>query len=300
MFKKTLKKNLLILFTFFTIINSAISQNNYEFFGAIKLNGNDKTLITYRLVFEENEGKIKGYSVTDLDGNHETKNLIEGTYDKKEKLFSFKEKDILYTKSKFDESSFCFVNFSGKVKLVENTSKVEGDFKGLYKNNTKCIDGTVTLIGSNKIYNLANKVNKKIQKSKKVDAKTKEQVNPIAILDSLKINKLSSNQNLNVFWNSKKFKMDIFDSEKEDGDIINVYHNNVLILSKYKVLKTKKSIDIVLSSSTNEFVIEALNDGLIAPNTAKIILYDDKRTIELLSKLNKNEKASITIIKKEP
>lgn len=300
MFKKTLKKNLLILFTFFTIINSAISQNNYEFFGAIKLNGNDKTLITYRLVFEENEGKIKGYSVTDLDGNHETKNLIEGTYDKKEKLFSFKEKDILYTKSKFDESSFCFVNFSGKVKLVENTSKVEGDFKGLYKNNTKCIDGTVTLIGSNKIYNLANKVNKKIQKSKKVDAKTKEQVNPIAILDSLKINKLSSNQNLNVFWNSKKFKMDIFDSEKENGDIINVYHNNVLILSKYKVLKTKKSIDIVLSSSTNEFVIEALNDGLIAPNTAKIILYDDKRTIELLSKLNKNEKASITIIKKEP
>ena len=158
----------------------------------------------------------------------------------------------------------------------------------------------MTLIGSNKIYNLANKVNKKIQKSKKVDAKTKEQVNPIAILDSLKINKLSSNQNLNVFWNSKKFKMDIFDSEKEDGDIINLYHNNVLILSKYKVLKAKKSIDIILDSSTNEFVIEALNDGLIAPNTAKIILYDDKRTIELLSKLNKNEKASITIIKKEP
>ena len=300
MFKKTLKKNLLILLTLFMLNLSAVSQNNYEFFGAIKLNGNDKTLITYRLVFEENNGKIKGYSVTDLDGSHETKNLIEGTYDKKEKIFSFKEKDILYTKSKFDESSFCFVNFSGKVKLVENTSKVEGNFKGLYKNNTKCIDGTVTLIGSNKIYNLANKVNKKIQKSKKVDAKTKEQVNPIAILDSLKINKLSSNQNLNVFWNSKKFKMDIFDSEKEDGDIINLYHNNVLILSKYKVLKAKKSIDIILDSSTNEFVIEALNDGLIAPNTAKIILYDDKRTIELLSKLNKNEKASITIIKKEP
>lgn len=300
MFKKSLKKNLLILLTFFLFNLTVVSQNNYEFFGAIKLNGNDKTLITYRLVFEENNGIIKGYSVTDLDGNHETKNLIEGTYDKKEKLFSFKEKDILYTKSKFDESSFCFVNFSGKVKLVENTSKVEGNFKGLYKNNTKCIDGTVTLVGSNRIYNLANKVNKKIQKSKKVDAKTKEQVNPIAILDSLKINKLVSNQNLNVFWNSKKFKMDIFDSEKEDGDIINVYHNNVLILSKYKVLKTKKSIEIILESPTNEFVIEALNDGLIAPNTAKIILYDDKRTIELLSKLNKNEKASITVIKKEP
>ena len=72
MFKKTLKKNLLILLTLFMLNLSAVSQNNYEFFGAIKLNGNDKTLITYRLVFEENNGKIKGYSVTDLDGSHET------------------------------------------------------------------------------------------------------------------------------------------------------------------------------------------------------------------------------------
>lgn len=299
MFKKSLKKNLLILLTFFLYNLTVVSQNNYEFFGAIKLNGNDKTLITYRLVFEENNGKIKGYSVTDLDGNHETKNLIEGTYDKKEKLFSFKEKDILYTKSEFDESSFCFVNFSGKVKLVENTSKVEGNFKGLYRNNTKCIDGTVTLVGSNKIYNLANKVNKKIQKSKKVDAKTKEQVNPIAILDSLKINKLNVNQNLNVFWNSKKFKMEIFDAGKEDGDIVNVYQNNKLILSKYKVSNSKKTISLVLEGDKNEFKIEAINEGTITPNTAKIILFDDTRTFELMSNLKKDEKATITILKKE-
>lgn len=300
MFKKSLKKNLLILFSIFIFNQTVVSQSNYEFFGAIKLNGNDKTLITYRLVFEENNGIIKGYSVTDLDGNHETKNLIEGTYDKKEKIFSFKEKDILYTKSKFDESSFCFVNFSGKVKLVENTSKVEGNFKGLYKNNTKCIDGTVALVGSNKIYNLANKVNKKIQKSKKVDTKTKEQVNPIAILDSLKINKLTSNQNLNVFWSSKSFKMEIFDAGKEDGDLINIYQNDKLIVSKYKVLKTKKIINIDLESEKNEFRIEALNEGTISPNTAKIILIDNDRTFELMSTLKKNEKATITIIKKEP
>ena len=158
-------KNVKYFLTLFTLLTlTSYSQINYEFYGALKLNGNDKTIITYRLVFTEQNGKISGYSVTDLDGAHETKNSISGTYDKSKKQFSFQERDILYTKSKFDENSFCFVNFSGKIKLVENTSKLEGDFKGLFNNKTKCIDGTIALIGSNKIYNLVNKVNKNIQK----------------------------------------------------------------------------------------------------------------------------------------
>ena len=97
---KFLTKSALI-FLFFPYI--LLSQNKYEFLGAVKLNGNDKTLITYRLVFEEKNGVINGYSVTDLDGIHETKNTISGTYDKKTKLLTFQENDILYTKSKFSQ-----------------------------------------------------------------------------------------------------------------------------------------------------------------------------------------------------
>lgn len=278
----------------------ASSQNSYEFFGAIKLNGDDATVISYRLFFEELNGKINGYSVTDLDGAHETKNVITGTYNKKEKLFTFKENEILYTKSQFSENSFCFVNFSGKVKLIENTSKLIGDFKGLYKNKNKCIDGTITLIGSNKIYNLVNKVNKKIQKSKKIDIETKEKNNPIKLLDDLKINKLSKDQNLNVFWETKTITIEIFDSGKEDGDIVNLYNGSKIILSNYKVTNKKKTITIELDSTNKtEFVIEAINEGTITPNTSKIILIDKNRTFELMSNLNKKDKASITFIKKD-
>ena len=182
-----MKVHKIFIFFFLLISLYGLGQNSYEFFGAIKLNGSEKTIITYRIVFEENKGIISGFSVTDLDGSHETKNTIKGTYDKKTKFFSFQEKDILYTKSKYAQSSFCFVNFSGKVKLVDNTSKLEGTFNGLYKNKTKCIDGTITLIGSNKIYNFANRINKKIQESKKVDDATKQKVNPIKAIDSLKL-----------------------------------------------------------------------------------------------------------------
>lgn len=292
-------KNIKSFLTLFVLLSlTSYSQVNYEFYGALKLNGNDKTIITYRLVFTEQNGKISGYSVTDLDGVHETKNSISGTYDKSKKLFTFQEKEILYTKSKFDENSFCFVNFSGKVKLVENTSKLEGAFKGLFNNKTKCIDGTMTLIGSNKIYNLVNKVNKKIQKSKKIDAKTKRESNPIKLIDSLKINKLSKNQNLNVFWESNAVRLDIWDNGQEDGDIIHVYQNNKLILSEYTVTNKKKTITIQLQGKNDVFKIVALNEGKIKPNTAKLELHDKSRSFELLATLNKDEEASITIIKK--
>lgn len=292
-------KNVKYFLTLFTLLTlTSYAQINYEFYGALKLNGNDKTIITYRLVFTEQNGKINGYSVTDLDGAHETKNSISGTYEKSKKQFSFQERDILYTKSKFDENSFCFVNFSGKIKLVENTSKLEGSFKGLFNNKTKCIDGTIALIGSNKIYNLVNKVNKKIQKSKKIDAKTKEKSNPIKILDSLKINKLSKDQNLNVFWESNTVELDIWDNGQEDGDIINVFHNNKLILTSYTVTNKKKTINITLLGKNDTFKIVAINEGKIKPNTAKLELHDKNRSFELLATLNKDETASITIIKK--
>lgn len=292
-------KNIIFFLIFFGLFSlTSYSQVNYEFYGALKLNGNDKTLITYRLVFTEQNGKISGYSVTDLDGAHETKNVISGTYDKSKKQFSFQEREILYTKSKFDENSFCFVNFTGKVKLVENTSKLEGAFKGLFNNKTKCIDGTMTLIGSNKIYNLVNKVNKKIQKSKKIDTKTKEESNPIKLIDSLKINKLSKNQNLNVFWETNTLRLDIWDNGQEDGDIIHVYQNNNLLLSEYTVTNKKKSITIQLQGKNDIFKIVAVNEGKIKPNTVKLELHDKNRSFELLATLNKDEETSITIIKK--
>lgn len=289
-------KNFLTLFILLSI--TSYSQTNYEFYGALKLNRNDNTIITYRLVFTENNGKINGYSVTDLDGVHETKNSISGSYDESKKLFSFQEKEILYTKSKFDENSFCFVNFSGKVKLVENTSKLEGNFKGFYNNKTKCIDGSIVLIGSNKIYSIVSRVNNKIQKSKKIDQKTKETSNPVKLLDSLKINKLTKEQNLNVFWESNILKLDIWDNGQEDGDIINLFHNDKLILSGYAVTNKKKTLDISLMGKNDVFKIVAINEGKIKPNTAKLELHDANRSFELLATLNKDENASITIVRK--
>lgn len=295
----SINKNVIFFLVVLLFSNTIFSQNYYEFFGILKLNNDVKKMITYRINFEEKNGIINGYSITDLDGNHETKNLITGTYNSKNKEFSFHESDILYTKSTYSQNVFCFVNFTGKIKLINKNSKLDGDFKGMFKNKETCINGSLSLIGSEKIYEKMNKLSNKIEKSKKIDEKTKSEVNPIKVIDDLKVNKLTKDQNMNVFWESEKVKIEIFDAGKEDGDIINLYNGSKVVLSNYKVTKEKKVITLDINSNNLEIKFEAISEGTIAPNTAKIILIDKNRTFELMTNLNKSDKASITFIKKD-
>jgi hypothetical protein len=291
-----MKKFLIIFLLFLTQFSTA--QDQYEFLGVLRLNGDKTEVISYRLVFVENKGVISGYSITDLYGQHETKNAIEGTFNKSKNTIKFRESDILYTKSTIGPESFCYVNFEGKVNIDKTNAKIDGDFKGLFENKKKCIDGNLTLVSLKKIEKTVNLVAKKMEKSKKVDNETKEKFNPLKMLDSLKINKLSKDENLNVFWKGTKLKLQIWDSGQEDEDIINLYHNDKLLLKNYTLVNKKLEIDIVLNAKENIFRIIAVNEGLIAPNTAQILLIDEMRVFELMSNLKKGESSTISIIKK--
>lgn len=290
-------KKFQIIFLLF-LIQLSTAQEQYEFLGVLRLNGNKTEVISYRLVFVENKGVISGYSITDLYGQHETKNAIEGTFNKSKNTIQFRESDILYTKSTIGPESFCYINFEGKVNIDKTNAKIDGDFKGLFENKKKCIDGNLTLVSLKKIEKTVNIVAKKMEKSKKVDNETKEKFNPIKMLDSLKIHKLSKDENLNVFWKGSKLKLQIWDSGQEDEDIIHLYHNDKLLLKNYTLVNKKLELDIELSPKENIFRIIAVNEGNIAPNTAQILLIDEKRVFELMSNLKKGESSTISIVKK--
>ncbi len=287
-------------FILFFIFSSPVilKSQAYEFFGVIKLNGKNESAIAYKLVFNDVNGKISGYSVTDMTGEHETKNLIEGTYDSEKKYLSFKEKNIVYTKSPISDDLFCFVRFEGKIKLDTKKPKITGKFRGLFKNNTKCIDGTIELISSLTVQSFLNKANKRIQKSKELDEQTKQQYNPIQIFDSLQTNQLTTSQNLNIFNTSEKVSLEIWDNSVEDGDIINLSHNGKIILQDFEVTKVKKKIELTLDPAQNVFTIEAVNEGSQSPNTAMIMLEGDK-SIQFQSNLKQGQTATVTIIKEK-
>ena len=85
--------------------------------------------------------------------------------------------------------------------------------------------------------------------------------------------------------------------ENEDGDKINLYQDDRIILSDYTILNTKKRIPLFLSKGNHIFKIEALNQGDKGLNTVTIKIVDGERTFDLKTSLKSNEKASITFLK---
>ena len=117
------------------------------------------------------------------------------------------------------------------------------------------------------------------------------------MLDSLKVNNLIKDQNLNVFTKFNVLELEIWDAKKEDGDVINLFNNDKLILSNFIIVNKRKKIIVNLDNGKNVFRIVAVSEGEMKPNTAMIQLVDKERTFELMSNLKKGESASITIIK---
>ena len=118
-------------------------------------------------------------------------------------------------------------------------------------------------------------------------------------MDSLKVNNLIKDQNLTVFTKFNTMELILWDSEVEDGDIINVYNNDVLVLKEYHLVNKKKKIIVNIEKGKNVFKIEAVSEGDLKPNTTTIQLIDSDRTFDLVSSLKKAENASITIMKQE-
>jgi hypothetical protein len=288
-------KNLIVIF-FLLLTNVIFSQENYDFVGVIQLP--DNSIISYRVFFTEIKGDINGFSVTDLQGDHETKSIISGKIDKENDKLTFKESEIIYTKSDELTSDFCFIHFNGKLKLNHSKALIEGSFKGLYNDGVKCTNGSIKLVGEDALYKKVNKLSKKINKTNRISDSIKSSFSPVKMINDLKMNTLKSNNNINVYTTSENYSIKLWDAGKEDGDKIFLYLNGKILMSKYEVVKQVKEIDIKLVKGVNVLKIVAYNNGLIAPNTAKIVITDGVLKHDLSTNLSKGEFAKITIIRK--
>jgi len=271
------------------------AQNtSYEYFGAIKLN--DTSVITYNLNFKEEKGSIKGYSITDLGGEHETRSLIFGEYNQEEKELSFRETAIVYTKSTFAHEDFCHINFTTKnYKLGDK--KIGGKFIGLFSDNTRCIDGEILLNESGKIEQRITKVTKKINRIKRIPDSIKQRADVNKLMDSLKMNILRNGKTLNLFSKHEKITISIYDGGQVDGDIIDVFLDNKLVLKDFIVNKTPKLLPIKLTEKRRVIKIVAKNTGTISTNTAVLEFISSDFKVRALTNLKLNEHTSIAIYK---
>lgn len=102
-------------------------------------------------------------------------------------------------------------------------------------------------------------------------------------------------------WTVKndQITLQVWDNNKEDGDIISLKFNDTWILNNFLLKKEKYTIHLSLKQKDNQLLLFAENLGSIPPNTAAISIDDNEliRTFILNSDMSKSETVKIILMK---
>jgi len=284
-----MKRFFTLFFINFLVTFCLSAQNDYEFMGVLRL-GED-AFISYRIEFVETDGLIQGYSLTDMGGDHETKSFITGYFDAKANTLEFNESGILYTKSFVNQNDFCFVNFNGELKKLNEKQNIEGRFKGLFSDGEECISGELKLVNLGKILKQAKKIDKKVDRNILISKEKKEKVHLVKDIDSLRTNRLNKNETLSVFVKSNNVNLIIYDAGQEDGDKISLTLDGKVLQASIEATSEKRRIKIPLSTAQTTLEIKALNNGSIGGNTVMLELEDTGHILETVTNLKMGESA---------
>jgi hypothetical protein len=83
----------------------------------------------------------------------------------------------------------------------------------------------------------------------------------------------------------KELLIDVWDHQKEDGDRISLYLNDVLILDDHLLKREKKKVRLkLLENQENQLRLFALNLGSVPPNTASIRIVQKEKTHHVILK----------------
>lgn len=292
-----MKYKLFVVFLMFCF--TTVYGQTYEYLGLLKLA--DSSMIPYRLDFKEVDGKISGYSYTDLNGQHETKAAIVGRYDDKENLLEFREVDIIYTKSDIQQLDFCNVYFTGSMRKLNGRSKIDGSFKGYYDDLTSCIDGELVMAAAEKIQKRTDKFQKRVERLDRIADSVKQKIHMDKMFNRYAKNDLKGGERLNIFWKEKYLKLIIWDDGDVDGDQIDLTINGNKILSAYSPIAKKKEMELTLIDPVNTISLKAISLGRKPPNTAKIqLMKKNGELIDLASNLQLGEEVTFVFYKEKP
>lgn len=273
---------------FFLLSITCFSQFDNRIFNGL-IETNDSVVFPYEIKISRLGNIVEGYSISDKGGQYETKTNFIITR-KNGKLF-FREDKIVYTKadySTFDD--FCLVTFESDEKKFFNSKRLTLDFKGVFNDNSSCINGKLSLVSNDFIQKSFSRTEKRISNSKILEKKFGDTIvevkNKIKELKSIFIN----NQEVDLLKNDY-LKFNIYESYRiyirdfgiVDQDKINIKINNnteslVIIEDKPYYFKIDRD------RRKNIIQIIGLENGEVPPITAQIIIESTNKKI--LHKVN--------------
>lgn len=281
-----LKFRLLFFFTFLIPVYVYCQNgNNYEFIGMLKLS--DSGIIPYKLTFKKYlETKIEGFSITDFYGSNKTKSKIEGSFSKKQNNITFTEIENISTISNANPKDFCYIHVkNASIKRKNGKTIMEGAFYGKFNNDSNCAKGTIYLVGTDVL-----------DKIKKHDTVLNKK-NAVNLLNKTNQTFLTSDNQLNINWQSQQLSIELWDAATFDNDVITLTVDEKPILENYIIEHEKKIITLPFATDLCTIKIYAVSEGKNPPNTVNLILKDNDVTHAIVTKLKKGESSTV-IIKK--
>jgi len=274
----------LVFLLFLNLTKLSCAQDmEKNYLGTLLLPNN--SAISFSIHFNEEDGVVNGYTLTNINTPDETKSDLSGIYFKKDKYFQLQETQILSTTSEADLSTFCFIHANLYIKGRLGNKRLEGEFVGLFANNDTCASGKILLMEKEKLEKKVKKVKKKIEK-------LEEKKNTV-----LQTKQLKDGDDFVLEWKNDNLRLFIWDANKEDGDRIRLKINDEIILHDYTTKRKRKKIKYKLRKGENIIEIKALNWGSSPPNTSRIELVDSKTKYPVITQLTLDKSAIITIMK---
>jgi len=254
----------------------------------------------YKIVYEIDDNNIiKGYSISDIGGDAETKARINGTYNPHKKTLKFEEKNILSTKLKLSFNDFCLMSVAGKFDKKGDKQIFTGSFKSKSPNNKlSCDSGTIVLTTTQNIIESAAKYSKLPEYNQLPDTIKKiitENLPPVKNIE--KVRSIQAGSTTKYTLMSDTVRLEIFDDQLQDGDKITVLKNNVAILSDYETTKKVQTLKFPIEKNETSvlFTIISTDEGSSPPNTVKVILVNGKERVLLIAPLKKGQMVKILL-----
>jgi hypothetical protein len=306
-----MKKLVTLAFLLFTFHTYSQSVFGYWYGNANVKTKNSANNYLVELVLQPAKGYVKGVL------NYYFKNTyrslqVKGNYDAATRQLNLYDIPITYygSISKFEVD--CIMNMRGTLRVAKAESKLTGAFVGRPDYRNTCVDIVFSLkqnADMSKTDSVLNAI-RLYKETVQVWTPSAEDTIVAATVIQRKITnyvtedqyKQRENEIVNeIEIESDSVEVSIYDNGEIDGDIISLFYNKQLILSNQQLTHKSIRIDLVLDTTKaySEISMFAENLGLIAPNTALMIINDGKQTYNVPMSSNLQKNATIRIRRKK-
>jgi hypothetical protein len=270
-------------FLLMLIIPFGFGQTNDSYAFAGVLTTSDGQVMSFKLVVNElNEGRFKGYSATNYEGNDYTKSIVEGKLDLKEKKMSFKEISNTETTSTAEDSTFCYISASNlTIEISDKKNIIKGKFEGLFPSGKICATGALVLINKD----VLDKIVIENKPKQNTPVSSTSEIKASTVTDSI----FTSNEVLLINEWKNGLTLEVWDGDLQDNDEIAIYLNNVLKRNKIVLMHKKTIIDLPPNNQNFKIKIVALNEGRSGKNTINFKLKNAGTGKDYVCELKKGE-----------